>query len=112
MAEREVFPSLTGLRFGRALWIALYHLVLLYGDAASAHQPWIAVGSARVDIFFVLSGFVLAHVYAVRTGGKFAFDTFFAARIARLYPLHLLEPVIFRWKHSLHFAGSWSIPAR
>jgi enoyl-CoA hydratase/carnithine racemase len=23
-----------------------------------------------------------------------------------------LEPVIFRWKHSLHFAGSWSIPAR
>jgi hypothetical protein len=26
--------------------------------------------------------------------------------------VRILEPVIFRWKHSLHFAGSWSIPAR
>lgn len=89
MSEREVFPSLTGLRFVLALWIALYHLALLYGPANMSHSPWIAAGAARVDIFFVLSGFVLTHVYAIRTGGRIHFGKFLAARIGRLYPLHL-----------------------
>lgn len=89
MSEREIFPSLTGLRFVLALWIALYHLAVLYGTAGMSQSPWIAAGAARVDIFFVLSGFVLTHVYAIRTSGRLNFGKFIAARIGRLYPLHL-----------------------
>jgi peptidoglycan/LPS O-acetylase OafA/YrhL len=45
---------------------------------------------ARVDVFFVLSGFVLTHVYWMRTQAKFDFAAFLQARFARLFPLHLL----------------------
>ncbi len=92
--KRELFASLTGLRFVLAVWIALYHLLVMYGPDSAANHPLIAVGSARVDGFFVMSGFVLAHIYAVRTGGRFAFWPFLQARIARLYPLHLLALVM------------------
>lgn len=88
-AKQEVFHSLTGLRFVLAIWIAIYHLALLYGPQGMASSPLISLGNARVDGFFLLSGFVLSHIYAVRTGGKFAFGPFLQARIARLYPLHL-----------------------
>ena len=87
---REMFQSLTGLRFVLAVWITLYHLAVMYGPEGLSASPLLAVGNARVDGFFLLSGFVLAHIYAVRTGGRFAFGPFLQARIARLYPLHLL----------------------
>jgi len=93
MGARETFPSLTGLRFVLAAWITVYHLLHSYGPIAAAEHPLIAAGNARVDIFFVLSGFVLAHVYAVRDAAKakrFDFLQFLVARAARLYPLHLL----------------------
>jgi peptidoglycan/LPS O-acetylase OafA/YrhL len=89
-AKREVFQSLTGLRFVLAVWITLYHLAVMNGPPGLSASPLLAVGNARVDGFFLLSGFVLAHIYAVRTGGRFAFGPFLQARIARLYPLHLL----------------------
>lgn len=91
--EREVYPSLTGLRFVLAAWITIYHLISMYGSTELAESPFIAVGNARVDIFFVLSGFVLAHVYAVRRQAQergFDYARFLVARAARLYPLHLL----------------------
>lgn len=89
-ADREVFQSLTGLRFVLAIWITLYHLALMYGPEELGASPILAMGAARVDGFFLLSGFVLAHIYAVRPGSRFAFGRFLQARIARLYPLHLL----------------------
>jgi peptidoglycan/LPS O-acetylase OafA/YrhL len=94
MSERETYPSLTGLRFVLAAWITVYHLFSLYGAPAIAEHPLIAAGAARVDIFFVLSGFVLAHVYAVRQGARFEFTGFLVARAARLYPLHLMALAI------------------
>lgn len=49
-------------------------------------------GWSTVDLFFVLSGFVFAHVYLpgnklAKAGGP---GEFAVARLARLYPLHLL----------------------
>ena len=87
--SNETFPSLTGLRFVLALWIAVYHLVRFYGPPGLAEVWWIKLGDARVDAFFALSGFVLAHVYAM-DAGAFRAKAFFRARVARLYPLHLL----------------------
>jgi peptidoglycan/LPS O-acetylase OafA/YrhL len=43
-----------------------------------------------VDIFFILSGFVLTHVYArQRSDGLYSHGRFLMARLARIYPAHL-----------------------
>ena len=87
--------ALDGLRGLLALQVAVYHL------AAPLTQPGMALSSIRVvldpawfavDMFFVMSGFVMAHVYGSSFGSGAASDAtwrFFAARVARLYPVHL-----------------------
>jgi peptidoglycan/LPS O-acetylase OafA/YrhL len=84
------FDSLTGLRFVLALWIAVFHFGDMYDLSGFGSWPIMKAGVARVDVFFVLSGFVLTHVYWMRTNAKFDFPTFLKARFARLFPMHLL----------------------
>lgn len=43
-----------------------------------------------VDLFFVISGFVIAYMYHARVGTLAQFGTFVQRRIGRLVPLHLL----------------------
>jgi len=90
----ETFDSLTGLRFLLSIWIAVFHLGDMYDHAGFGSWPIMKAGVARVDIFFVLSGFVLTHIYWARSKAKFDFPIFMRARIARLYPLHLLALLI------------------
>ncbi len=90
----ETFDSLTGLRFLLSIWIAVFHLGDMYDHAGFGSWPIMKAGVARVDIFFVLSGFVLTHIYWARSKAKFDFSTFMRARVARLYPLHLLALAI------------------
>lgn len=98
-ADRQDFPadirSLTALRFGAALMVVLFH----FSDRAVAgswlHATAIRHGYLGVDLFFVLSGFILAHVYlrAVETG-QFRTIDFLRNRLARLYPLHVVTLVL------------------
>jgi peptidoglycan/LPS O-acetylase OafA/YrhL len=85
--------NLTGIRGVAALWVALYH----FQSTASVALPFgpIAGGGAiGVDIFFVLSGFILALTYAARFAvpGQTAalYYDFIVRRFARIYPLHLV----------------------
>lgn len=105
MREYETFPGLTGLRFVLALWIAAFHLIWKYGPESLADAWFVSLGNVRADFFFALSGFVLAHVYAFRSAGAFGpgafgpgafgLGAFVKARIARIYPLHLLGLGVF-----------------
>ncbi|UAB77786.1 acyltransferase [Erythrobacter sp. SCSIO 43205] len=53
--------------------------------------PLYRYGGSAVQVFWLISGFVFAHVYASRiTSGK----EFFIKRFARLYPLHFLTLVV------------------
>jgi peptidoglycan/LPS O-acetylase OafA/YrhL len=50
----------------------------------------VANGYLGVELFFVLSGFILSHVYLQSFGeGRFHYGKFLWARIARVYPLHI-----------------------
>jgi peptidoglycan/LPS O-acetylase OafA/YrhL len=53
-------------------------------------------GWAFVDLFFVISGFIFAHVYVGGRGlsGSDDVASFTVGRLARLYPLHLLTLVM------------------
>ena len=83
---RRDIPSLTGLRGVAALWVVFFHM------ADNAPIPVIRFGYMGVDIFFILSGFVLSYVYARKfTIRDFrSYSNFIQARIARIYPLHLV----------------------
>jgi peptidoglycan/LPS O-acetylase OafA/YrhL len=96
----ERFHWLDFLRFLAALAVVLFHYRLLYFDGtesivpentvnALAPHPAIAFfydwGQFAVPLFWVLSGFVFAHVYFRKPADGYSFA---AARFARLYPLH------------------------
>ncbi len=59
-------------------------------DPALGFSPIIERSRLAVDAFFMLSGFILAHVYGPSfADGTFRYRRFIVARLARLYPLHL-----------------------
>lgn len=87
---------LDGLRGIAACIVAGYHLQILYFDGLSGFYGglpgwFFQWGWTFVDLFFLISGYIFAHVYlggaALRNGRQLG--DFAAARIARLYPLHL-----------------------
>lgn len=83
--------ALTGIR-GLAAWgVVFYHVRLSLGGLLPA--PMIAAlgkGYLAVDLFFVLSGFVIWYNYAarIRAGGWAEAKLFLWRRFARVWPLH------------------------
>ncbi|MGE0797185.1 MAG: acyltransferase family protein [Lautropia sp.] len=86
--------SIEGLRGVAALLVALFH-VYVYGKWGGFPAAWGVLQHAWlfVDLFFVISGFVMAQAYADRidSGGRFA--GFMVRRFFRLYPLHLVTTI-------------------
>src|SRR4029077_16228595 len=62
----------TGLRIIAAVWVVLFHFRPLLRDAApgfrDALSPVLNCGAQGVDLFFILSGFVLTWNYLDRMG--------------------------------------------
>jgi peptidoglycan/LPS O-acetylase OafA/YrhL len=80
---KRTFATLDGMRGVAAICIVVLHAHRFYLDPLPAAQM-------AVDLFFVLSGFVLAHSYGHRFRQGMTPLTFMALRFARLYPLYLL----------------------
>lgn len=81
----ERIEHIDGLRAFFSLAIVLYHFQL----------AWFFPGShIAVDYFFVLSGFILGHVYLPRMD-RISFGDFAVARFARLWPLHAFTLVLY-----------------
>lgn len=79
---------ITALRFGAAIWVAIY--TFWENLAGAGRSGLVDKGYLGVELFFVLSGFILSHVYLQAAGEKqFSYRGFLWARIARVYPLHL-----------------------
>jgi len=89
LAYPQDIKPLTSLRFIAAFWVLLYH----FKDHLGLNLgQWglVADGYLGVDLFFTLSGFILAHVYLTSVeGGRFGYGGFLKNRIARVYPMHL-----------------------
>jgi peptidoglycan/LPS O-acetylase OafA/YrhL len=103
-ASPPQLQSLTPLRGIAALWVVLYHYSFIYFPNLHPehYTRLVEKGYLAVDLFFMLSGFVLTHVYH----GSFGRPTvdqqfggrywgFLKARIARLYPLHITVLLLF-----------------
>lgn len=88
----EIKP-LTGIRGFAAYWVLVYH----YSQDLCALIPGFAVldpifsrGGMGVDVFFVLSGFVISYVYRIETRPLAVpgYRKFVVNRIARIYPAY------------------------
>lgn len=87
-AEPGHIQPLTSLRFLAAIWVVLFH----YWPhlAGVSLLGFVAKGYLGVELFFVLSGFILCHVYLREAeAGTLRYASFIWARLARIYPLHL-----------------------
>jgi peptidoglycan/LPS O-acetylase OafA/YrhL len=104
VAKPAVIAPLTGLRLVAALWVVLFHIYLFNGDdLADAHPhvdavvgPVVSQGDLGVDLFFLLSGFVLACNYLERLGARPTVPAavgFLWLRLARVWPLYMLAIV-------------------
>lgn len=94
---------LDALRIVASIAIVAHHSKEYFFDpslkeAVYANTAGLAV---FVDLFFVVSGFVIAHVYSQRMNSIGEYGTFIKKRIARLYPLHVitLASMMAVWVH-------------
>ncbi|MCW0215644.1 MAG: acyltransferase [Pseudonocardia sp.] len=88
---------MTGLRIVAAVWVVVFHFhfTALPGvaDVVGVFGPLITAGALGVDLFFVLSGFVIAYTYLEQLGPRLrARDTgrFVWARACRIWPTYVL----------------------
>ena len=63
------------------MFVMIYHLPVIFGF--NIPHAYLAV-----DLFFMLSGWVMAYSYEERIGQGLAFKQFALQRLARLYPLY------------------------
>jgi peptidoglycan/LPS O-acetylase OafA/YrhL len=91
VARADQLPELTALRFFAAVFVLGYHLHMADIGMEAIDFGLFRRGDLGVDLFFILSGFIIAHVYGgAISEGRFSFVDFLRKRFARLYPVHIL----------------------
>lgn len=97
VAKRSIrhIPAIDGLRAVAVVAVLLYHLGL----------KWIPGGFLGVDLFFVISGYVITRLLldSIQRSGGLDLRGFYAARIRRLLPA-----LIFMIVTTALFVGVWA----
>jgi peptidoglycan/LPS O-acetylase OafA/YrhL len=89
-ARKPPLPALTGIRTLLAFNIVLFHFTPPH---LGLLRPFVENGFVFVNVFFLISGYILAYNYADR-GATLVKREFWLARFSRLYPVYLLALVI------------------
>jgi peptidoglycan/LPS O-acetylase OafA/YrhL len=99
--------ALTGLRIVASVWVVLFHFRPMVADVSPDVRenlaPVLNCGAQGVDLFFILSGFVLTLNYLDRMGQSWSLRAtvhFLWLRLARVWPVYLV---------TLHLAAAWFI---
>lgn len=91
-------PSLTSFRFITALVVFLFHcrIHLNWETGIDIFDRFINHGAVFMTGFFVLSGFIMAHVYAFTDFTKISnIRSFYLKRFAKIYPTYALTTIIY-----------------
>ena len=101
-ADPGEIRALTGLRLFAAGWVVLFHFEFTEGHllarVLAPVYPAVTTGAMGVDLFYVLSGFVIAFTYLGKLGPHWrwrAAGKFIWARVCRIWPVYALVTTLF-----------------
>ena len=107
---RKHFPALDGLRGLAVLMVMGMHYIGALPPASILRFPW-CEGWVGVDLFFVLSGFLITGILYDSAGQVHYFRNFYARRFLRIFPLYyglLFCVSCFLLFLRLHFASGFA----
>jgi peptidoglycan/LPS O-acetylase OafA/YrhL len=108
--------SLDGLRGIAAVGVMIFHFNYFFLPQAALTsmlpfmRPILGHAYLGVDLFFLMSGFVMAHVYGQKLSSNWRahWRDFATMRFARIYPLFVLTTLVMVVTHALaHIPLSW-----
>ncbi len=85
--NKAYYPALDGLRGIAILLVVLYHN---FGFIKQSYFGWLGV-----DLFFVLSGFLITSILLKELGKPGYLKNFFIRRMLRIFPLYFLTLIFF-----------------
>lgn len=95
-AERGHIPALDGLRGLAALMVMVFHWPWDF------QNPWLlnlarakALGQSGVDLFFVLSGFLITGILLDARGAPHFLRNFYMRRVLRIFPLYYTTVLVY-----------------
>jgi peptidoglycan/LPS O-acetylase OafA/YrhL len=105
--ERRHVAALDGIRGFAALWVACYHFGRpeVGGVGAKAIGFLAQFGWAGVDLFFVLSGFLICGILLDTRDRPRFLRTFYKRRTLRIFPLYYCFLAIYLYLVIPHLAG-------
>lgn len=116
-APPPLIQPLTGVRGLAALWVWLYHAWLVAGNRPIRIEsldlnltPLFSQGWVGVDLFFVLSGFVLAWPFLGNANRPFGMGEFLRRRSLRVIPAYYLQFFLLLCAGTLGFV--WDLPGK
>src|SRR4051812_24937304 len=85
------YPALDGLRGVAVLMVLMHHFIRGYWTPGPIHaflDTFTIFMWSGVDLFFVLSGFLITGILVDAKGKPRYFRTFYARRVLRIFPLY------------------------
>jgi peptidoglycan/LPS O-acetylase OafA/YrhL len=99
MSAEKRIPELDGLRGCAILLVTIWHSVMLIDPSKSAINYLIwrfsIIGQSGVDLFFVLSGFLIVGILYDHKESDSYFSTFYVRRALRILPPYLILITMF-----------------
>lgn len=95
-AKQIQMPALDGIRGIAILLVLFVHLTVILPDTLTGHVMLTiaGVGWAGVELFFVLSGFLITGILLDSRGSENYFQSFYIRRILRIMPLYFAVTAI------------------
>jgi exopolysaccharide production protein ExoZ len=92
--SESVIAPIQYLRGLAAVLVLFHHIAFKLSGFANSPLRWLHSADVGVDVFFVISGFVMAHSVRHKPRSVASVDDFLRGRVARIVPLYWLVTLV------------------